>query len=43
LLDAPPIQTRIVRAKLLLEYGTYPDALLLLEGVLTADDANIEG
>jgi hypothetical protein len=32
-----------VRAKLLLEYGTYLGALLLLEGVLTADDANIEG
>ena len=43
LLDALPIQTRIARAKLLLECGAHPDALSLLEGVLAADDANIEG
>ncbi|KAF8554428.1 hypothetical protein OG21DRAFT_1508962 [Imleria badia] len=43
LLDALPIQTRIARAKLLLECGAHPDALSLLEGVLAADDTNIEG
>ncbi|KAH0833334.1 hypothetical protein J3R83DRAFT_12402 [Lanmaoa asiatica] len=43
LLSALPVQTRIARAKLLLECGAYPDALSLLEGVLAADDANIEG
>ena len=43
LLDALPIQTRIARAKLLLECSAYPDALALLEGVLATDDTNIEG
>lgn len=43
LLNALPIQTRIARAKLLLECGAYPDALALLEGVLATDDGNIEG
>lgn len=43
LLDALPIQTRIARAKLLLECDAYPDALSLLEGVLATDDVNIEG
>ena len=43
LLDALSIPTRIARAKLLLECGAYPDALSLLEAVLAADDANIEG
>lgn len=43
LLDALPIQTRIARAKLLLECSAYPDALSLLEGVLATDDANVEG
>ncbi|KAG9308401.1 TPR-like protein [Chiua virens] len=43
LLNALPIQTRITRAKLLLECVAYPDALSLLEGVVAADDTNIEG
>lgn len=43
LLNTLPIQTRIARAKLLLECSAYPDALALLEGVLAADDANVEG
>lgn len=43
LLDALPIQTRIARAKLLIECDAYPDALSLLEGVLATDDVNIEG
>ncbi|KAF8442309.1 hypothetical protein L210DRAFT_3611731 [Boletus edulis BED1] len=43
LLDALPIQTRIARAKLLLECGAYPDALSLLEGVVATDDTIIEG
>jgi hypothetical protein len=33
LLNALPVQTRIARAKLLLECSAYPDALALLEGV----------
>ncbi|KAG8212982.1 hypothetical protein J3R82DRAFT_11368 [Butyriboletus roseoflavus] len=43
LLNALPIQTRIARAKLLLECDAYLDALSLLEGVLAADDENIKG
>jgi len=43
LLNALPVQTRIARAKLLLECGAYPDALALLEGVLAADDGHVEG
>ncbi|KAG6373495.1 TPR-like protein [Boletus reticuloceps] len=43
LLDALPIQTRIARAKLLLECGAYPDALSILEGVVATDDTIIEG
>ncbi|KIJ14465.1 hypothetical protein PAXINDRAFT_12828 [Paxillus involutus ATCC 200175] len=43
LLSALPIQTRITRAKLLLECGAHADALSLLEGVLATDDANVEG
>ncbi|KAF8840186.1 hypothetical protein BDN67DRAFT_968893 [Paxillus ammoniavirescens] len=43
LLSALPIQTRIARAKLLLECGAHADALSLLEGVLATDDANVEG
>jgi tetratricopeptide (TPR) repeat protein len=43
LLEAFPIQTRVARAKLLLECDAYSDALSLLEGILATDDANIEG
>lgn len=43
LLNALPIPVRITRAKLLLECNAYSDALSLLEGVLAADDANVEG
>ncbi|KAI9566812.1 hypothetical protein HD554DRAFT_2205794 [Boletus coccyginus] len=43
LLDALPIQTRIARAKLLLECDAYSDALSLLEDILATDDINIEG
>ncbi|KAF9223373.1 hypothetical protein BS17DRAFT_781757 [Gyrodon lividus] len=43
LLSVLPVQTRIARAKLLLECGAHPDAVSLLEGVLATDDANVEG
>ncbi|KAI6039891.1 hypothetical protein EDC04DRAFT_2567850 [Pisolithus marmoratus] len=43
LLNALSIPVRIARAKLLLECSAYSDALSLLEGVLAADDTNVEG